>query len=377
MPEKKDLSGIGARMGQSAAGGSSGTPPAGPSAAELEKERLASQASSLGSQLGSLRSKASMADLRTSVGQLDSTLSGLPAMLAELRQGGYVYRAFLEKKVEVLRQQWTGLRQRIDTEAATQSRILLPQIDAAQARLSAMGSYLNAANLDALERDIQTLGGRVDDALRALEGTFNTIQENARQTDQQLKAIQQVLKQVGEASFRLRQGENVVEAVEAQYLTDGEKEGPKGLLFLTDQRLLFEQKEKVATKKVLFITTASELVQKLVLDLPIGSVEQCQADEKGALMFKKELLRLSLKGADVSQALLRLEADSEPWPALITRVSSGDIAGERVGGAAAAVEPPPPANVPTKCPTCGATLPELMRGQTSIKCEYCDTVIRV
>ena len=43
-------------------------------------------------------------------------------------------------------------------------------------------------------------------------------------------------------------------AVRATWQKGGE-DNPQGILYLTDQRLLFEQKQEIGAKKVLFITT--------------------------------------------------------------------------------------------------------------------------
>jgi hypothetical protein len=381
--QKKGSGGIGQQLGQGMGSALSGqrpaNPPSGPDPAQQEREALAQRASSLGSRLSGVRSSATLGDIRGSLGRLDSLLAGLPGLLEEARRGGYVYKGYLEKKIEVLRQQWQGLRTRIDSEAAQQGRQLSMEADRLQQRLSAMGTALSAPTLDALERDVGSLESKVRDITSTLESTFGTLESNAQQTEQQVKSSKKVLDQVAAASFRLRQGENIVDAVGAQHLTDGEKEGPKGFLYLTDQRLLFEQNEKVATKKFLFVTTASERVQKLIFEAPVGAVEQARPSERGALMFKKEIMELSLTQGDITRAVLRLEADSEDWSALIGRARSGELAGERVGAAAAApaAVTASPANVPTKCPTCGATLPELVRGQMSLSCDFCGTVVRV
>ena len=57
----------------------------------------------------------------------------------------------------------------------------------------------------------------------------------------------------------------MVRAVKALWTRDEQedKTDPKGILFLTDQRLLFEQREEIATKKVLFVTTERKKVQEL------------------------------------------------------------------------------------------------------------------
>ena len=64
--------------------------PAGPEPAEVERQQLTQRASSLGSRLNAARSKATLGDLRGSLGRLDSILSAMPAALEKVRRGGYV-----------------------------------------------------------------------------------------------------------------------------------------------------------------------------------------------------------------------------------------------------------------------------------------------
>ncbi len=347
-------------------------------AAEQEQVELSRRVEALEGRLGTLHGRATLGDLRARLGTLDATLRSLPAALLEVRQGGYVYKAYLEKKVEVLQRQWEGLRQRLDAEVAQQGRTLLLRVEELQRRLLALGSEFRPADLETLEQEADLIEGQINDVAGALEGTFRVLQDNVQQTDQQLQALRWLLQQVAVASFRLRPGENVVEAVSAQYLTREEKEGPRGVLYLTDQRLLFEQKEDVVTAKFLFIPTQKQRVQKMLLEVPIGAMAEVRAGERGALMFKKELLELHLAQAGLPRALFRLETDSEAWAALIGRVRSGDIAGERVGTEAAPTVQVAPAQVPSRCPTCGAALTtEVVRGMTSITCEYCGTLIRL
>jgi hypothetical protein len=349
---------------------------------------LEARASTLASKLNELRGEASMAQLRDRVEDLSGQLAGFPAVIEKLRREGYVYKSYLENKVQVLQEQWEGLGQRIDREAAQQGRVLTLEVDKLQQRLSAMGANLRENVVSALERDVTTLEGKIDNAFSGFRGLFDTVESNAYQTERQLKSIQWTLEQVSEATFRLRVDENVIEAVEAKYLTDGD-DGPEGILYLTDQRVLFEQKEDVATKKFLFVTTEKERVQELKLEAPIGAVEQAKPSERRKVLRKKELLELTFgPQAPVTLALFQLKTDSEPWQGFIGRVISGDVDRERIGAAAPAGEeapseeapapPEPSVAVPTACPTCGAAITtEIVRGMKSISCEYCGTVMRL
>ena len=194
---------------------------------------------------------------------------------------------------------------------------------------------------------------------------------------EQVEQIRWLLDQVDEASFQLYPAEDPVAACRAQYM-ETKKEGPEGVLYLTDERLIFEQKEEIATKKILFITTDKETVQEFIFAVAIGQIEEIRASDKG-FMGRKEMLELRFAPeADLSGATLRLlGAENEKWAGLIGRVKSGEIAKERTRPEDEAVVEAVRA-APTKCPTCGATLDvAVVRGMREITCEYCGTVIRL
>jgi hypothetical protein len=214
---------------------------------------------------------------------------------------------------------------------------------------------------------------RVEAANQAVRATFDAVYRAAKELDDEIDECSNVLDCLDRASFQLQQGEAGVSVVQAKWLKDGEKEGPRGILFLTDRRLLFEQREKIATKKFLFVTTESEEVQELQWEAPIGALLDADASERRrAIVVKKELLSLEFKRpAEVREVLLEIGADSATWDALIARVSSGDIEQERVGSSRVeALETT--VGAPSKCPGCGAALDlTVTKGMVAIKCSYC------
>ena len=46
------------------------------------------------------------------------------------------------------------------------------------------------------------------------------------------------------------------------------KDDPDGILYISKEHLIFEPKENAAMKKVLCITTASKLVQRILINQP-------------------------------------------------------------------------------------------------------------
>ena len=339
-------------------------------------EEIQAQLAGLQDRLGDLQESLLLTEIHNETEEIETTLAMLPAEIEELRTRGYVFRNFLENKVDVLAGQWQEMRDRVLAEVSERARDLEREADAAANVLTAAAGGQPAqvaraeARIDGLEREVSA-------ALSAARAMFQTLQDNANQTRFQIEQIRWLVDQVDEASFRLYPAEDPVAACRAQHM-ETEKEGPEGNLYLTDERLLFEQKEEVATKKVLFITTAKETVQQLLFEVPVGQIAEVKTSQKG-LFGRKEILELQFTPeADLSGAVLRLRgADNEEWAGLIGRVLSGDIASERTRPKEeAAVEAAREA--PTKCPTCGALLTTtVVRGMREINCEYCGAVIRL
>jgi hypothetical protein len=316
---------------------------------------------------------------------VSAAIAELPANVENIRARGYVFKSYLERKVETLTQQWTELRPQVQAAVETHQRQL--RLDANQVQATLNRRQLATAALSSLE-------GKVGAAIRTLQGMYDTLDDNVNQTQQQLDDISWTLQQSEQACFGLLTTECPVEAVPANWKKLGDKDGVDGVLYLTDQRLIFEQKEEVATKKVLFITTAKEKVQTLQWAVPVGQIEKAVGSKRG-LMGKDDFLTLTLvegaglAGADGSSLYdemgrplrttdLHLKGETgETWQGFIGRVKTGEIAKERtvpVDQAAAETV----ANAPTKCPNCGATITQtILRGQTELTCEFCGSVIRL
>ncbi|MEM7347824.1 MAG: hypothetical protein AAF485_26620, partial [Chloroflexota bacterium] len=189
--------------------------------------------------------------------------------------------------------------------------------------------------------------------------------------------------------------QSLIEFLDAEYLVaackatllekphEDDKEGADGILYVTDERVIFEQKEKVATKKFLFVRTASEMVQEIDFEALIDWIEGVESQDKKKFMSKKELLTLNLSpDAEWGSVTFRLlgGAKNETWSQLINRVRSDEIERERIADAVAEKEEAinQTSEAPTVCSVCGAPLPiSIVRGQDTITCEYCGTVVRL
>lgn len=316
-----------------------------------------------------LQNKIMLAAITEDIGDIEDAINAFPANLENIRARGYVFKNYLEKKIDTLANQWRDVRPRVETATQTQLRSL--QADAANVQAALNRGARPGAALDSLD-------SKANSAVSSLQGMYDALDDNVNQTQQQIDDISWSLQQMEQASFGFLPTEGIVEAVPANWKKPDDKDGVEGALLLTDQRLIFEQKEEVATKKVLFITTETKKIQEVQWEVPVVEIAKAIGSTKG-FMGKDDYLTIeTTNGSPFRSTDIHLKGENgEMWQGFINRVKSGDVAKERteaVDEKAAEMV----ANAPTKCSNCGATITQtIMRGQTEISCEFCGSKIRL
>ncbi|MBA3533294.1 MAG: hypothetical protein H0T73_15345 [Ardenticatenales bacterium] len=346
-------------------------------------EAMEQRVKSLQSTFDDLQDDMMLTNVHSSMGDVESVLTTLPADLAQLRGRGYNFRSYLENKVNVLTDKWETICDQVEDDIDRHTSNLMEDADkvAASVQQAQVGS---SSLVGSAESAVQSFKRKCESAHSTIQGRYGDVGQTIQQTRQQIDQVKWAFDQADEAKFDLLPSEFLVAACKAKLLEkpDGD-EGQEGNLYLTDERLIFERKESVATKKFLFITTESETVQELKFAPLIGHVADAKAQDKQHFFSSTELLFVQFSPeAGVGSAVLALQdgATNEEWCQLINRVRTGEIDKERVEGAAevkeaAAVKV---ASAPTICPTCGGTLPTtIARGQSTINCDYCGAVIRL
>jgi hypothetical protein len=316
-----------------------------------------------------LQGKVLLTQVNDDLGDIDTAVAALSGNLENIRTRGFVFKKDFESKGESLTAQWRDLRPRAQTAVQTQTRTLQSSASGVQATLN-RGAMAGTA--------LTSLESQVAAALQNLQGMYDAFDDQVNALQRQIDDVSWTLQQAEQASYGLLPTEAPVEAVPANWKKDGDDDGVNGVLMLTDQRLLFEQKEEVATKKVLFIATEKQKLQSLAWEMPVSQIEKAEGTKRG-LMGKDDFLILTCaSGAAFRTAEIHLKGETgEAWQAFINRVKSGDVAQERtVPVDRAALEAV--ANAPTQCSNCGGVIKQtILRGQTEITCEFCGTKIRL
>jgi hypothetical protein len=216
-------------------------------------------------------------------------------------------------------------------------------------------------------------------AERMIDGMYNTLRNNVAAVNRHLTDLESMIKNLAEASFKLLATESGIMAVKAVwYQNDKEKnEDPDGILYLTDQRLIFEEKEEIATKKVLFIATEKKKVQELKWEVPVTLVENITTSKQGMLKNEDHIHINLASGAPYPRVNLHIWQPCDDWVRLINRAKTRDFDQGRAI-AIDQMEAQKAKAAPTQCPNCGGNITQVvMRGMDSIKCEYCGFLIRL
>jgi hypothetical protein len=344
-------------------------------------DQVASDLRSLQSEVSSLHTRVRLSSLRDQVGNLETTATGLPQAVRDLRTAGYVFEKDLEERAADLAQRWARLSPQVSQQIEQQSLILQMGMRPIEEQMQNVVAYVSDPSMaqpriNSARAAVEAYGGKVAAAERSISGIFDQLQTEFNTFTAHLKQLQWALAQASEATFPWLQGEGLINAVQAAWVQKekGTKDDPKGVLFLTDGRLVFEQKQDVATKKVLFVTTQKTRVQKLLFEVPLTDVENATASDQGFLGHEDHVF---VKVAHAGERHLHIDGqDCKLWQGQITRAKGREFDRQRVGASAEAEAPLKAA--PDKCPNCGGKITaKVLRGMDSITCEYCGSVIRL
>ncbi|HQJ11881.1 MAG TPA: hypothetical protein PKY49_08515 [Anaerolineae bacterium] len=363
--------------------------------AQAQTAEYESRMASLHSRWESVAGRANLASLYGDLNAIPQQLHELQSGIADLRAHGYRYGRGWETQITALQGAWAEQREKI-------ARLLEDERQDLETASYDVNTLLNRAArepglLPTADSRVSDFERRVREAEQHVTGMYESTRQAMRQLQLELAEAQAVVEALESASFQLFPDESGLHVCKAEWHARG-AEPFTGLLFLTDSRLLFEKRQEVVTKKMLFFNTEKKLEQELLWSAPIGGVSVISMEDKKELLrARKELLVLQLEGSDAPHevTLNLVDARNEDWARLIKRAQEGQFDFERAEAASPAALPAAPAApaapvapvaetseaaaapLPTKCPSCGAALPTLYKGMREIRCAYCDTLIRL
>jgi chromosome segregation ATPase len=347
-------------------------------------QQIANDIRSLQSKVGDLQGSVRLTKARDAVEDLQTTINALAQRIATLRTRGYVFEKDIENQAQALVGSWALLYPNLQAQINMQSSTLinsLRPIEMQMPQLTATASNPPAARglLGSMQSAVNMLEDNVSATERTLEGMYDQFNNQASRFTQHLTEIEYLVTQLAEATFQLLPTEGGIAAIKAVWCKTGkeQKGDPEGVLYLTDQRIIFEQKEEIVTKKVLFVATEKQKVQQLQIECPVILVDKVETSKQGLLRNEDHIEIRFASDAAVEVAHFHIWQENATWQQLINRAKNKDFDKSR----AMAIDQAEVAKVkaaPSQCPSCGGNITlVVMRGMDSITCEYCGFVIRL
>jgi hypothetical protein len=288
--------------------------------------------------------------------------------LADLRARGYAIEKDLEGEIAVLVSQWDRVKGNAETTLNTQGALLATEsksLNDQMAKLAGMSGNLAAAR--PIYMQLKSSIASAEATALASENTvltqFDEYADEVAGLAAHLAWVGWMLDALATASFQLLATESGVAATEALWMGGSEPEN--GVLFLTDQRLLWE--DRVGD-------------YELKVEVPLQSITNTQKEvaetEEGESL--ETLVFTFDSNAPFSEARFELAAlVSDDWIKMVGRACKGDYASDRAVEIDQA-ELDRVQNAPTSCSNCSASFTApVLRGQIEIHCEYCGAVTRI
>lgn len=292
---------------------------------------LVADISALQSTVQSLQSKSALTDVQADVSQLDQNLTRYASQLEALRKQGYVYAGDIDGKLYDLIGQWQTVKPQVDNAIYQHGTSLYQSAMTLQGPLAQLQSSPTRARslLPGLTSSANSLLSNAQQVERNIEAMYSQIESGASDIGSRLWRLEEIMKVVMSAKFKTAQGEAPIAAAAAKMGT--KDDDPRGFLYLTDKRLIFEQKQEIVKKKVLFIATEKEMVHQVLLETPLTAVTSANASSKG-LFGHEDHLDVEYSG---KSAHFHLDGqDSDEWAKWIDRAKAGGYESERAAAGA-------------------------------------------
>ena len=174
-----------------------------------------------------------------------------------------------------------------------------------------------------------------------------------------------------QASFPWIEGETPIISIKAKDLINNSN----GVITLTNLHFIYEHEKEIVLKKRFFIVTEKKIVREVAVHKPIGMVTQMTKGRVGLLKGSGLFIEFAPESG-IPEMKLDTKGNEADW---ITQSFNSIVSGQ-VDEELSSVTPKTESDKDSPqlliCQICGAPYNEkIYRGQISVNCKYCKTVI--
>jgi hypothetical protein len=329
------------------------------------EEDYSEKYNSIKSQLNSLSLRTR--NLPSKIDQFDLKVKEISNRINKIRQNNYLSNTNFESDYEVLNKNWETDYSIVLNSNHDQVNSFLRRKDNLENRLNISKNMSDFEQIEVqltnFAQSVAILENSVNNQLKEHQDRYNSINND-------LKIVENTLIQLENSSIEWKKNEHPILAIRAKDLTNDKQ----GVLALTNFRILFEEVKEIVLRKSLFIATEKKTVKEVTIDQPIGAIDVIEQGKvgflKGAGLFLKFKPQIGLEELKIDTS----GSDDEKFIQYYTYIISGEAEKEL----APILDENADSSIPMNCPNCSAPYTEeILLGQTSIKCLYCGTVIKL
>lgn len=339
---------------------------------EIDDEELSAAIDTAKERYDDLVKRVQMTDIIRETTALGSQIEGLPEAIDGVRSRGYKFRSYLENKIEVMAGQWDDINDRVEHWLDEEAADLDDELADAEKAYRRLNRRKTESRLESLNEALDTLESQVEASEEKIKAVYEAVDREMSTTSRQLRTVNQQLDWLEAADVTLNAGEGLFMAAEAEW--DDNRDKPDGFIYVTDQRIIFEQSEK----KGGMLGFGGKSVKEVLWEVSHDQVEKVVPANEG-FGGGKDMMTLKLgSGAPYAEIICEIKGgiEADYWAQQVSRAVKGLISQD------SAVEPDPELierlqNAPTECPNCGGVLDKLVAGANEVTCKYCGNVVRI
>lgn len=306
------------------------------------------------------------------IAALDISIKNIEDRISDLRRMNYHNLIHLEKDQSDLDKIWNIEKPHLKIAMNEKITNLKNVLSSLQKEIS-RSDNLNSSNLEQYESSLSNIRNNYSKINSQTVQQLMVFKKNFNDLDKDITIAEKTIKLLSKPSFSWKQQEHPLISVQAE---DVEK-NLEGILTLTNQRFLFESEKEIVLKKVLFIATEKKMMRQVVINQPIGIIETI---DKGRVSFLKGTglyIKFKPKSHIKEMKLDTTDKDAENVLRFFEFIVSGeaDIELDTIKDYDKTEDVKDPEIF---CPLCNAPYRlEIYRGQTTVQCNYCGTMIRI
>jgi hypothetical protein len=299
------------------------------------------------------------------VQNLDNEIMNLKRRISDIRSQNYVYLRELEREYSELAEKWDPRKVSIESEVNQKVDSFIHKLDSIENQLTPQVGY---SALKSMEPEARELEVYLDQVRFLVNAQLEEYEQEERRIQNKVFVAENTMDNLSSTVINWLQGENPVISVEAYILDTGER----GVLTLTNNRIIFEEEKEIVLKRTLFIATQKKKLKEVRLEKPIGTVDTITKGRVGLLKGSGAYVTFK-PSAGLSELKIDLnDRDVENLISFFGMIDSGHFDQEQNR------DPEKLRDEMIRCPFCNAPYGEaIYRGQNTLRCVYCGTSFKI